>query len=130
MPRSAPRFSAIGFLTLLLCGYLASAEEPRVLPTGRIEIAIEDLHCGTCAKRVARKLYGLKGVQKVSWDLSADLVVVYQPASQPVSVLPLWAAVTAGGVKPAAIRYEAIHLDAAAIGALQEQAAADADERR
>ena len=81
------------------------AEEMKPLPPGRVEIRVGDLHCKTCAKKVARKLYAVKGVRKVTSSLKDDLVVALLPADKPVSPEQLWQAVEAGGVKPVELRY-------------------------
>lgn len=98
----------------LLVSVQAAAETPRLVP-GRVEIAVEDLHCKTCAKKVARKLYAVKGVRKVSSSLKHDLVVVTLPAKQTVPAVALWKAVEAGGVPPTELRFGVERLDAEAM---------------
>src|SRR5262245_14461134 len=39
-------------------------------------IHVGDLHCKTCAKKIARRLYTVKGVMKVRTDVAADVAVV------------------------------------------------------
>lgn len=90
----------------------ATQDEAKPLPPGRVEIRVGDLHCKTCAKKVARKLYGVKGVRKVTSSLKDDLVVAFLPARQPVAPETLWQAVEAGGIKPVELRYADQTIDA------------------
>lgn len=104
-------------------GETPTAVDPRdPLPPGRVEVLVEDLHCATCVKKVARKLYALKGVKKVTGTVSDDLVVVALPANQEVPVAALWSAVEAGGVKPLELRYLDLRLDAEAVAPLLAEA--------
>lgn len=95
-------------------GGTAVAETPRLAP-GRVEIAVKDLHCATCAKKVARKLYAVRGVRKVSSSLKHDLLVVTLPANQTVPAATIWSAVVAGGVPPVELRFGEQRLDAEAM---------------
>lgn len=92
----------------------------RVLPPGRVEIDVEDLHCKTCAKRVARKLYAVRGVKKVESSLKKDLVVVTLAKGQAPQPVLLWNAVDAAGVKPAVLRHTNQSFDADAMAPLLE----------
>lgn len=89
----------------------AAGETPRLAP-GRVEIFVSDLHCATCAKKVARKLYALKGVRKVQASLKNDLLIVQLPPKQPVPVAALWNAVAASETPPVELRYADQRLDA------------------
>lgn len=109
----------------LLCGAPALAETQRLAP-GRVEIAVEDLHCKSCAKKVARKLYAVKGVRKVTSSLKHDLVVVTLSKKQAVPAAALWSAVEAGGVPPAELRFDVQRLDAEAMKPLLAAAKSEA----
>lgn len=120
------RLTATALLACVLgvLAQTAQAEEPpKPLPPGQVQISVEDLHCKTCAKKAARKLYALKGVQKVTWDLSADLLTVQASAKQPIAPLAFWDAAVTGGVKPTLLRYADNRLEPAQIEALRPQAA-------
>ena len=106
----------------------APAQEPAKLAPGIVVVAVEDMHCATCAKKVARKLYALKGVKRVSPSLEKDTVTIHVPADQSVTVVRIWSAVAAGGVKPVELRFGTERLDAEAIAPLL--AAAKASEVR
>lgn len=98
----------------LLLGSSAVGETPRLAP-GRVEITVKDLHCATCAKKVARKLYAVKGVRKVSSSLKHDLVVVSLPANQAVPAATIWSAVVSSGIPPVELRFGEQRLDAEAM---------------
>lgn len=102
------------FLSGTAHGEAATAETPRLAP-GRVEISVEDLHCASCAKKVARKLFAVKGVQKVTSSLKDDLLVVTLPAKQSVPAAAIWSAVVAGGVPPAELRFGTERLNAEAM---------------
>lgn len=112
---SHPKRALGAVLVLLLAAGGVSAQDavaPRLAP-GRVEISVNDLHCATCAKKVARKLYAVKGVKKVSASLEKDLVVVLVPADKPVPAAAIWSAVAASGdVKPVELRFGDQRLDA------------------
>lgn len=113
----AVKVLAVLFACALAAPVLAQqpAEAPEKLAPGVVVVAVEDMHCATCAKKVARKLYALKGVKRVSPSLEKDVVTVYVPADRPVAVAQIWSAVAAGGVKPVELRFGAERLDAAAV---------------
>lgn len=93
-------------------------EEPAKLAPGIVVVAVEDMHCANCAKKVARKLYALKGVKRVSPSLEKDTVTIHVPADQSVAIVRIWSAVAAGGVKPVELRFGTERLDAEAIAPL------------
>lgn len=88
------------------------------LPPGQVVIEVEDLHCGSCAKKVARKLYAVQGVKNVSTDLKKDRVTITLTARQPVEPVTLWRAVERGGQKPVLLRHAAERIDPERLAAL------------
>ena len=92
-----------------------SVGTPTKLAPGIVVVTVEDMHCATCAKKVARKLYAIKGVKRVAPSLEKDLVTVHVPADQPVAVVRIWSAVAASGVKPVELRFGVERFDAEAI---------------
>jgi len=60
-------------------------------------IYVKSLHCKTCAKKIARKLYAVKGVTKVRTDLKANLAVVTPQKKKKLDPLALWTAAQASG---------------------------------
>lgn len=104
-------------------GAIAQQTPTKPLPPGRVEIQLEDLHCSSCAKKVARKLYALKGVRKVKGYIKADLVVVLVPTNQTIDPKAIWKAALAGGVKPVELRYADQRLNAEHLGLVESTAA-------
>ena len=93
--------------SLICCGLavvFALTAEIRVLaarPSSRsTTIYIKDLHCASCAKRVARKLYTVRGVVAVHADVKKNKVLVSPQKSNDVSPRALWEAVEAADLKP------------------------------
>lgn len=92
------------------------------LPEGRVEIDVKDLHCKNCAKKVARKLYAVRGVKQVKSNLKKDLVTVTLTRGVTPEPVTLWTAVDAGGVKPVRLRHADQSLDADAMAPLLAEA--------
>jgi copper chaperone CopZ len=116
---------AVKVLAVLIAGVVAAPvlgqqpiEAPEKLAPGVVVVAVEDMHCATCAKKVARKLYAVKGVKRVAPSLEKDLVTVHVPTDRPVAIVTIWSAVAASGVKPVELRFAAERLDADAIAPL------------
>lgn len=80
-------------------------ESPVVLPAGKFVINLEELHCATCAKKLSRKLYAVKGVSKVETDVKKNQAVVYVPKEQTLEPKTLWLAAIEGKTKPTDLRY-------------------------
>jgi len=60
-------------------------------------IYVKSLHCKTCAKKIARKLFAVKGVTKVRTDLKANLAIVTPQKKKQLDPLALWSAAKASG---------------------------------
>lgn len=92
--------------SLLISGPVAAADKddaPRVLPQGVIEIHVEDLHCKTCAKKLARKLYVTPGVKRVRTYVEKDLAVIELQPKKEVELARLWRAAELAEQKPVAL---------------------------
>ena len=63
-------------------------------------IYVGDLHCKSCAKKIARKLYVVKGVVKVRTDVKANVAIVTPQAKKTLHVKALWAAAQKAGFPP------------------------------
>jgi copper chaperone CopZ len=70
------------------------------LAPGETAIYISNMHCPTCAKKIAGKLYRIKGVVKVKTDVKKNLAVVTPQAKKQVDPKAAWSAVRAAGFKP------------------------------
>ncbi|MEN1678043.1 MAG: heavy metal-associated domain-containing protein [Planctomycetota bacterium] len=76
------------------------AEAKRVLPQGVIELYVVDLHCKTCAKKLARKLYATPGVKRVQASVKQNrAVITLQPRKQ-VDLAKIWRAAELAEQKP------------------------------
>ena len=119
---------AAPFALLVLLAAFAQAEppqapaDPQPLPPGVVEISVEDIHCKTCAKKAARKLYAIKGVQKVSWNITEDRLTAKSSPKLPISPLVFWDAVISGGMKPTELKYADTRIDGEQIELLRQQA--------
>lgn len=78
-------------------------EEPRVLPEGVVEIQVENLHCKTCAKTLARKLYTTPGVKRVRTYVDKNLAIVELQPDKEVELVKLWRATEQAKQKPIAL---------------------------
>ncbi len=70
------------------------------LAKNEIAIYVGDMHCSHCAKKIAGKLYRVKGVVKVKTDVKQNLAIVTPQAKKQVDSKAAWAAVRAAGFKP------------------------------
>lgn len=64
------------------------------------QIEVDDMHCADCAKKIARKLYLVKGVKGVRADAEADLATVTPEKGKQPSPRALWKAVEEAGFTP------------------------------
>ncbi len=81
----------------------AEAIKPRKLPQGVIELHVADLHCKTCAKKLARKLYTTPGVMRVRTYVSKDLAIIELQPKKSVELARLWRAAELAEQKPIAM---------------------------
>ncbi len=80
----------------------ATPAKPPALKLAPNEVAIYvgDMHCATCAKKIAGKLYSVKGVVKVRTSVKENLAIVTPQAKKQVDPKLAWAAVQKAGFKP------------------------------
>jgi copper chaperone CopZ len=107
-------FRVFSVLLLCLCALPAfAAEQPLSESTdiaavkkalkmreGETAIFVGDMHCAGCAKKVARKLYGVKGVVKVRSDIKIDVAIVTPQQNKQIDPKALWAATEKSGIMP------------------------------
>jgi len=62
-------------------------------------IIVDDMHCGECAKKIARKLYAVPGVVEVRADVGKNVAYVVPQKDRTLSPRSLWVAVEAAGFK-------------------------------
>jgi copper chaperone CopZ len=70
------------------------------MQNGETAIFVGDMHCAGCAKKVARKLYGVKGVVKVRSDIKIDVAIVTPQRGKQLDAKALWAATETSGILP------------------------------
>lgn len=63
-------------------------------------VYVKDMHCQSCAKKIAGKLYGVPGVVKVSTDVKKGIALITPQASKHPSPKATWEAVEAAGFQP------------------------------
>ncbi|MCG8448189.1 MAG: heavy-metal-associated domain-containing protein [Pirellulales bacterium] len=61
---------------------------------------VADLHCKTCAKKVAGKIYGVKGVKRVRTNVKEDVAIITPQKKKRLDVNALWKAAQAAGFPP------------------------------
>jgi len=66
----------------------------------RTAILVKDMHCTDCAKKIARKLYSVKGVKGVRAVVKTNTATVTPETGKQPSPKALWEAVEAAGFKP------------------------------
>ena len=82
-------------LAVLALSATAWATEPA--PTA---ITVQEMHCMSCARKMADRLYAVPGVAGVAADVkSKRLTVTAKPGAQP-SPRALWEAIEKAGYKP------------------------------
>src|SRR5262245_23965082 len=92
--RTACTLICAGLGSLLL---VESALAANPKPTS---IAISDMHCTVCAKKISDRLKTVVGVQGVKTDVKAGTAVVTPHAAKSPSPKALWEAVERAGFKP------------------------------
>lgn len=92
--RTACSVLAAGFATAFVSPILA-ADPPKP-----ISIAIQDMHCAQCAKRISDRLQTVVGVKSVKIDIKAGTAVVTAHAAKSPSPKAMWEAVERAGFKP------------------------------
>ena len=60
-------------------------------------IIVQDMHCGECAKKIARKLYAVPGVVEVRADVGKNVAYVVPQKDKSLSARSLWVAVESAG---------------------------------
>lgn len=60
-------------------------------------IYVKDMHCSTCAKKIASKLYAVSGVLEVRANVEKDVAFVTPQRSKSLSPKALWTAVEQAG---------------------------------
>jgi copper chaperone CopZ len=99
---------AFGFSNSLAAESPAAADEQAVAAAlkalkaapGETVVFVEDLHCATCAKKVASLLFKQKGVLRVRTSIKLDAAVVTPQAKKDLDPARAWATLQAAGYQP------------------------------
>ena len=70
------------------------------LAPGQSAVYVTNMHCKTCAKKIARKLYTLKGVSRVSTNVKDNLAIITPQPKKRVPAKSMWSAVQSAGFQP------------------------------
>lgn len=70
------------------------------LGPNEVAIFVGDMHCNNCAKKIAAKLYRVKGVVKVRTTVKEGLAVVTPQAKKQIDAKAAWGAVSKAGFEP------------------------------
>ena len=70
-------------------------------PVPYTTIHVHNMHCGECAKKIARKLYALPGVVEVRADVNNNIAYVVPQKEKTLSARSMWEAVEAAGFQVA-----------------------------
>ena len=73
---------------------------PLKLAPGQAVVYVDDLHCAGCARKVARKIFGVKGVVRVETNVKANRAVITPQAKAKLSGPAIWSAVQKAGFRP------------------------------
>src|SRR6478735_5615936 len=84
------------FLFIAVVGYgdLLAAS-----PVTYTTIHVQDMHCGECAKTIARKLYAIPGVVEVRADVAKNIAYVVPQKDKTVPSKAVWDAVESAGFR-------------------------------
>jgi copper chaperone CopZ len=93
--KGAVLFAAAGFL---VCGQ-TQGQNPSP-PAAYTVITVEKMHCDSCAKRIAGKVYEINGVDKIQVDVEKKLLWVHPKAGVQLSPRGLWEAVEKSNDRP------------------------------
>lgn len=94
------RFLSIALGIVATGRALPAAQAPAKTAPKVFTIKVNDMHCGSCAKKIARKLYAVPGVVKVQTDVAKHTAIVTPQASSPPQLKQLWEAVEKAGFQP------------------------------
>ncbi|MCA9248317.1 MAG: heavy-metal-associated domain-containing protein [Planctomycetales bacterium] len=76
---------------------IAAAASPETTYTA---IRVNNMHCATCAKKIATRLYRVAGVKEVRASVKKNTAYVLPTQSTTPSPRAMWEAVEAAGFKP------------------------------
>src|SRR4051812_21962180 len=87
--------AATSTLAIVVCTALHAASPAITYTT----IYVQDMHCGECAKTIARKLYAIPGVVEVRADVTKNIAYVVPQKDKTVASKAVWEAVESAGFR-------------------------------
>jgi copper chaperone CopZ len=81
----------------LLLACTVSGRVQATSPVPWTTIHVHNMHCGDCAKQIARKLYAVPGVVEVRADVAKNIAYVVPQKDRTLSPKSLWSAVESAG---------------------------------
>jgi copper chaperone CopZ len=93
---------AIGLVLTFALLHLAGRNESEAAsPVPYTTIHVHNMHCDTCAKQIARKLYAVPGVIEVRADVTNNVAYAVPQKDKTLSARSLWLAVESAGFQVA-----------------------------
>ena len=86
---------ALSLLSLFIAASAALAEQPT-----HSVITVEKMHCAGCAKKIAARLYTVRGVKEVRVDVKKKTLFVLPQTGATVSPRAMWEAVEKAKDRP------------------------------
>ena len=90
----------VALLALVAWPQASAAKDDDPLDKVRTQIVVKDMHCTDCAKKIARKLYAVKGVKGVRAVVKTNTATVTPEKDKQPSPLAMWTAVEEAGFTP------------------------------
>src|SRR5947208_11596704 len=97
MKRLATTLS-LAIIVLVVAGWQQSQAAS---PVPYTTIHVHNMHCGECAKKIARKLYAIPGVVEVRADVNNNIAYVVPQKDKSLSAKSMWEAVEGAGFQVA-----------------------------
>ncbi len=91
------RITFIRLAAILFVALAGWTELPAAPPVAYTTIHVQDMHCGECAKKIARKLYAIPGVVEVRADVPKNIAYVVPQKDKTLASKAMWEAVESAG---------------------------------
>ena len=98
--------TALAFVIAIISSPAFAQQQKQQQPKGpkltatQTAVYVTNMHCATCAKKIARKLYSLKGVVRVGTNVKTNLAVVTPQRNAKISHVAIWNAVKSAEFEP------------------------------
>jgi Cu+-exporting ATPase len=88
------------FIASLSLALVSAPNAFAAAPAAQSAVYVKDMHCEACAKKIASKLYTVKGVVRVKTSVKKGVATIVTEKGKSVSPLALWEAVEAAEFEP------------------------------